>query len=232
MKLLIKNTFKKIKNSFGRFLSIMFIIALGISVFIGLRESTAGMLYTADDYYDKTKLMDFKIISTHGLTNGDVTSINELKNIEKVIPTYSIDVLINGDAIRVHSLEEDVNNLVLKKGRFPKKNDECVGDYNKYKLGDILRFQKEDLSEFIKIDNCKIVGLVNSSLYIRYEKGISNVGNGKLNSFIFLNKDNFNMDYYTEIYIISKGSKELNSYYDEYKNGIKPLREELEWLNL
>ncbi len=230
MKLLIKNTFKKIKNSFGRFLSIMFIIALGISVFIGLRESTAGMLYTADDYYDKTKLMDFKIVSTHGLTNGDVLSLKELKNIDKVIPTYSIDVLINGDSTRIHSLEKDVNNLILKKGRFPKNNNECVGDYHKYKLGSILKFQKEDLNKFIKIDSCKIVGLVNSSLYIRYEKGISNIGNGKLNSFIFLNKDNFNMDYYIEIYIISKGSNELNSYYDEYKEGLKSSKEELEAL--
>ena len=60
MKLLIKNIFKKIKKSIGRFLSITLIIALGISVFIGLRESTAGMLYTADNYYDENNLMDFK----------------------------------------------------------------------------------------------------------------------------------------------------------------------------
>ena len=226
MKLLLKNTFKKIKNSFGRFLSIMLIIALGISVFIGLRESTAGMLYTADNYYDKTKLMDFKIISTHGLTKGDVSSINELKNIEIVTPTYSIDVLIDGDAVRIHALEENVNNLLLKEGRLPENNNECVADYNKYKIGNTLNFK----SEYLNIKKCNVVGLVNSSLYVRYEKGISNVGNGKLNSFVFLNKDNFNMEYYTEIYIIGKDSVKLNSYYDEYTKGLIPLKNELEEL--
>ena len=84
MRLLFKNTIKKIKNSFGRFLSIMFIIAVGISVFIGLRESTAGILYTADNYYDKYNLMDAKIISSYGLTEGDVESIKKLDNSLKV----------------------------------------------------------------------------------------------------------------------------------------------------
>ena len=82
MRLLLKNTFKKIGKSIGRFLSIMLIIALGISVFMGLRESTAGMLYTADNYYDSNNLMDFKITSTYGLTNDDVMSINALKNVD------------------------------------------------------------------------------------------------------------------------------------------------------
>lgn len=230
MKLLLKNTFKKIKNSFGRFLSITFIIALGISVFIGLRESTAGMLYTADDYYDKTKLMDFKIISTHGLTKEDIKSINELTNSDKVIPSYSIDVLINGDSVRIHALEKEVNNLVLKKGRLPKDNSECVGEHNKYKIGDILNFEKEDLNDFLNLEKCTIVGLANSPLYIRYEKGISNMGNGKLSSFLFINKDNFKMDYYTESYIISKDSVEKNSYYDDYTDNINLLKIELEKL--
>ena len=81
MRLLIKNIIKKITKSVGRFLSIMLIIALGISVFIGLRESTAGMLYTADNYYDENKLMDFKITSTYGLTIDDISSLKELNYI-------------------------------------------------------------------------------------------------------------------------------------------------------
>ncbi|MDD4027924.1 MAG: FtsX-like permease family protein [Bacilli bacterium] len=230
MKLLLKNTFKKIRKSLGRFFSITFIIALGISVFMGLRESTAGMLYTADNYYDKSNLMDFKITSTHGLTDDDIKSLKDLEYIEKVIPSYSIDVLENGKSIRLHSIEKEINNVTLIEGRTPDNNNECLGDYYKYKIGDIINFERKNISDYIKINSCKIVGTINSTLYIRNEKGISNVGNGKLISFIFVNKDIFKIKYYTDIYITAKESINKNSYYDDYSEQISLLRTELEKL--
>ncbi|HOO68258.1 MAG TPA: FtsX-like permease family protein, partial [Bacilli bacterium] len=226
MKLLLKNTFKKIKKSFGRFLSILFIVALGISVFIGLRESTAGMLYTADNYYDEYNLMDFKIVSTYGLDDGDVAALKELEDAYKVIPSYSVDVISDGESIRIHAIEEDVNNVTLVSGRMPENDNECVADYSKYDIGDNITFDSDNLS----ISSCEVVGTIKSVLYIRDEKGISSVGNGKLISFVYVNKDVFNLEYYTEIYLIAKGSKETNSYYDDYTEQIAALQSELEEL--
>ena len=134
----------------------MFIIALGISVFIGLHESTAGMLYTADNYYDKNNLMDFKITSTYGLDEADVKSLKELDNVLKVIPSYSLDVINNGKSIRIHALEEDVNNVILVDGKLPSNNDECVADYYDYKIGNTINFEREDLADFISINKCKM----------------------------------------------------------------------------
>lgn len=230
MKLLLKNTFKKIKNSLGRFFSITFIIALGISVFMGLRESTAGMLYTADNYYDKSNLMDFKISSTHGLTNDDVKSLEQLNHIEKVIPSYSLDILDRGKSIRLHTIEKSINNVILVEGREPNNNNECLGDYYKYKIGENIIFEREGIDEYISITSCEIVGTINSTLYIRDEKGISNIGNGKLISFIFVNKDVFKFEYYTEIYITAENSIDNNSYYNDYSEQISLLRVELEKL--
>ena len=230
MKLLIKNIFKKIFKSLGRFLSIMFIIALGISVFIGLRESTAGILYTADNYYDENNLMDFKITSTYGLTKSDINSLNDLDNVKKIIPSYSIDVIDKGKSVRVHALEEETNNIILINGRMPKNNNECLADVYKYKLDDKIMFESDNLSDVLSISECEVVGLIKSPLYVRDEKGISNVGNGKLISFIFVTKESFISEYYTEVYILSKGSKEKNSYYNEYEKSIIPLKQELEEL--
>ena len=230
MKLLIKNIFKKIFKSLGRFLSIMLIIALGISVFIGLRESTAGMLYTADNYYDENNLMDFKITSTYGLTNGDINSLNDLENVEKIIPSYSIDVIDKGKSIRVHALEEEINNVILINGQMPKNNNECLADVYKYKLRDKITFESDNLSDILSISECEVVGLIKSPLYVRDEKGISNVGNGKLISFVFVNKEAFISKYYTEVYITAKESKEKNSYYNEYEKSITPLKQKLEKL--
>ncbi len=228
MKLLIKNVFLKIKNSIGRFISIMLIIALGVSVFIGLYESTAGMLYTADNYYDKNNLMDFKIISTHGLTKGDVASLKELKHVKKVIPSYSTDVLDNGRSIRVHAIEKDVNNTILMHGRRPKNKNECLADYYNYKFDDEIIFKKDDLDKFLNINKCRVVGLIKSPLYIREDKGISNIGNGKLISYVFVSKEAFSSEYYTEIYILSKNTKKKHSYLEEYNKALTPLKNELE----
>ncbi|MDD2391515.1 MAG: hypothetical protein PHU94_01080 [Bacilli bacterium] len=230
MKLLLKNIFQKIKKSIGRFLSIMFIIALGISVFMGLRESTAGMLYTADNYYDEYNLMDFKIVSTHGFTTNDVDSVSVLSNVEKVVPSYSLDVIFKGESIRIHAIENEINNVVLMKGRMPKNNSECVADIYKYKLNNTITFDNDNSDNILSVSSCKVVGLIKSPLYVRDEKGISNVGNGKLISFAFINKEAFTSEYYTDIYILSKDSKEKKSYYVEYEKSIFPLKRELEEL--
>jgi putative ABC transport system permease protein len=208
----------------------MFIIALGISVFIGLRESTAGMLYTADNYYDENNLMDFKIVSTHGLTKDDANALEELTNVFKVIPTYSVDTLSEGESIRIHSIEKDVNNVTLISGRMPKNTSECVADYYKYKVGDVIKFESNDLNDIITIKECKVVGTIKSVLYVRSEKGISTVGNGKLVSFAFVKKEVFISEYYTEIYLLAKDSKDQNSYYEDYNEKIDLLRSELEEL--
>lgn len=225
MSLLFKNSIKKIFKSFGRFISISIIIMLGIGFFLGLKEATPGMFYTADTYYDDKKLMDYKVTSTYGLTEEDILSLKELKNVEKVIPTYSIDVLSNGKSIRLHTIEEDVNNVEIVSGVIPNNINECLADANNYELGETIIF--DETSEYLNINGCKVVGTIKSPLYIFSSYGISNVGDGKLSSFIIINKDAFNYEYYTESYIIAKGTTETNSYEESYNEVSNKLYEEL-----
>ncbi|MEG0799104.1 MAG: FtsX-like permease family protein [Bacilli bacterium] len=224
MKLLIKNTFFKIKKSFGRFLSIFFIIAIGISVFMGLRESTTGMLYTADNYYDEHKLMDFKVVSNYGLTQGDITSLTALDVSSKIVPLYSVDTLVKGKAVRVHSYSNLVNDVTLESGRLPRKKGECLAQTGNFKLNETIKFN----NEYLNVDSCSVVGTISSVLYITLEKGISKIGDGKLHSYIFMPIDSFNMDYYTEAYIIGKDTTKANSYYSDYEEKIKHIKEKIE----
>lgn len=227
MRLLLKNTFKKIIKEIGRFVSVIFIIAVGVAIFLGLREATAGMLYTADNYYDKQNLMDFKVISTHGFTKGDIESLKALKHEQNVYPSYSVDVLYKGKAIRVHALEK-VNKPLMIKGRNIKKHNECLADVKRYKLNDTITFERNDLNKFLKINSCKVVGLIKTPIYLKEQKGVASVGNGTLDSFVFVDKANFNMDFYTEIYLIAKDSKEATAYEKDYDKKVKPLKKELE----
>ena len=48
-----KNFYMEIRHSFGRFISILFIVALGFAFFSGIRASETSMKITGDAYFDK-----------------------------------------------------------------------------------------------------------------------------------------------------------------------------------
>ncbi len=230
MRLLYKLSFTKIKKNIGRFLSVLFIVALGVGFFAGLRETTPDIKTTLDNYYDENNLMDFKITSTLGLTNDDITSLKSLTNVDKVIPTYSVDALINGEEVRIHAIEEEINNVILIAGDMPKKADECIADATNYQIGDILTITKMTNEGMLKNDTYKVVGLINSPMYISRQYGIASIGSGELSSFIYIEKENFISEVYTEVYITAQNSLEKTSYEDEYNDITNSLLKQLEEL--
>ena len=83
-KALLKNSFKEIKTSFKRFISLLLISLLGVGFFVGLRASSPDMVYTIDRYYKEQNVYDIQIISTLGLTNDDINAIKNIENVENV----------------------------------------------------------------------------------------------------------------------------------------------------
>ena len=65
----------EIRKSRGRFLSILFIVALGVAFFSGIRASEPDMRLTGDSYFDEARLMDIKAICTYGVTEADVEAM-------------------------------------------------------------------------------------------------------------------------------------------------------------
>ena len=230
MRLLYKLSFTKMRKNIGRFLSVLFIVALGVGFFAGLRETTPDIQSTLDNYYDEHNLMDFKIVSTMGLTEDDVSSIEALEYVEKVIPSYSVDVLIGGEEVRVHAIEEDINNVDLKEGRMPEANTECVADHTKYELGDTLSITQMSTEGILTVTEYTVVGLVDSPLYLSRQMGIASIGTGELASFIYVAKENFNSEYYTEIYITAKNAIEEVAYENGYEDQVNLLFADLEEL--
>ena len=232
--LIFKNSFRKIRKSLGRFLSLIFIVALGSAFFSGVREAATDMIKTVDEYYDETSLMDYKIISTMGLTDGDLDSIRAISNDLIVEPSYSFDILLDGDVTRIHAITENINQVNLISGRMP-KSGECLVEDGTYNIGDKITIESDNLTT----KEYTVSGTVTSSLYIYRTKGISTEGDGKLDKYIFIPKDDFTFEYYTEIYIIDKNSIEQTSYLDDYNNIIsnldakltelKPIRETIRY---
>ena len=222
--MIFKNSLRKIKKSIGRFLSLIFIVMLGSAFFSGIREAATDMIKTMDEYYDGTALMDYKIISTMGLTNGDVESIREISSDLIVVPSYSFDILLNGDVTRIHAITE-VNKVNLISGNMP-QNGECLVEDGTYQIGDIIKIESDNL----KVKEYTVSGTITSSLYTYKSKGISNIGDGKLDTYIYIPIDNFDIEYYTEIYIIDKNSIDKTSYLDDYKEVISVLDSKLKEL--
>ena len=225
MYLFLKNSLIKIKKSFGRFLSLFLIVALGLGFFVGVRSTSDNMLLTADKYYDDKKLYDYKIVSTHGLTLDDITSLKNLKSVKEVYGTYSVDEIVGIDVYRFHAIEDKVNLLDLKEGRLPEKDNECVAENKEFKIGDTITLNKGN--EYLKNKEFKVVGLAETPLYISTEKGLTSIGNGKLKSFVFIPKEAFKMDYFTEAYIIGNDTKDVLSYEKTYDKKLEPILSDL-----
>ena len=69
---IVKSTFREIKSTFGRYLAIIMIIALGVGFFAGLKVTRPAMLKTGQKYLSEADMYDFRLLSTLGYTDKEV----------------------------------------------------------------------------------------------------------------------------------------------------------------
>ena len=214
----------------GRFVSIFFIVALGVAFYSGIRASEPSMRITADQYFDDSELMDLKVMGTMGLTKADIKAIGKVSGIEAVEGGYSKDVLCpvgdNEKVVHMLSKEKNFNQVSVVEGRLPEKAGECLVDedflsYTDLKVGDTVTFHSGDgeaLTDSLVTDTYKIVGIGNSPLYISFGRGSSTIGTGEISGFVVVDKASFDMDVYTEAYVKVSGAEEKTAFTDEYNN--------------
>ena len=230
-----KNVLRKdfiieIKKTMGRFVSIFFIVALGVAFYSGIRASEPSMRITADQYFDDSELMDLKVMGTMGLTKADIKAIGKVSGIEAVEGGYSKDVLCpvgdNEKVVHMLSMQKNFDQVSVVKGRLPEKAGECLVDedflsYTDLKVGDTVTFHSGDgeaLTDSLVTDTYKIVGIGNSPLYISFGRGSSTIGTGEISGFVVVDKASFDMDVYTEAYVKVSGAEEKTAFTDEYNN--------------
>ena len=228
--ILRKDFIIEIKKTMGRFVSIFFIVALGVAFYSGIRASEPSMRFTADQYFDDSKLMDLKVMGTMGLTKADIKAIGKVSGIEAVEGGYSKDVLCpvgdNEKVVHMLSKEKNFNQVSVVEGRLPEKAGECLVDedflsYTDLKVGDTVTFHSGDgeaLTDSLVTDTYKIVGIGNSPLYISFGRGSSTIGTGEISGFVVVDKSSFDMDVYTEAYVKVSDAEEKTAFTDEYNN--------------
>lgn len=236
----LKDIFREIKISLGRFLSILCIVAIGVAFFAGIKASAPDMKNSADTYFDKYNVQDIQVYSTIGLTKKDVAAIKKIKGVKSVQPSFSMDTLSQIDSTQMvikvisYGIDQKMNKIRVVEGRMPERENECLVEassatnklYGTFHIGDTIKLQSgtdEALSKSLKHTKFKIVGTCYNPNYLSYEKGSSNIGSGTVNSFIYIQNTNVLKDYYTEVDVCVKGAKDLDCYSDEYFDVVDPV---------
>ena len=208
-KALIKDAFKEIKTTYKRFISIMLMALLGVGFFAGLRATSPDMVNTIDQYFKDQNVYDIEVISTLGLTDEDIEALSNIENVDTVYGTYSKDGIINLEEKEIVSkilCIDDVNKPKLLSGNMPQNDDECVVEKDflniaNKQIGDTIEIETEksevsgeEETEYLNNKTLKIVGTVESPLYISRERGTTNLGSGQIDSYIYVTKNNVNSE--------------------------------------
>ena len=231
-----KDFYMEIRKSPGRFLSILFIVALGVAFFSGIRASEPDMRLTGDTYFDESNLMDIKAFSTYGVTQDDVDAILKIDGVEHAEGAYSADFMQVVDkkqkVLHVISLQDEMNQVKLSDGRMPQKAGECLADQDAgYKVGDTIKLRSgtsDEVIDTLTTDTLKVVGLCSSPMYISYGRGSATIGTGTISAFVMVPEETFDMDVYTELYVQVKGAKNEVAFTDGYDKKVEKVLDQIE----
>ena len=152
---LLRDTLRSIARNKLRFISVVIIVALGISFYVGIKSASPKMRATANDYFTEYNLLDVRVTSRIPFSEDDINKISELENIDSVIKSRYVDAIVrvgnnavvDNDGMelscRVSEFDSEaaksftatgkaepdyMNRLRLVEGRYPEKINECVID--------------------------------------------------------------------------------------------------------
>jgi putative ABC transport system permease protein len=238
---LLKNIIRDLRMHPGRFVALFLIIMLSSSFYVGLRAVSPSMNKTANDYFTRTRLADFRLQSTAGITRDDADAAENLEGVETVMPYYMADTMGNmgneSVVFRVYSLPEDTSSdnsnylsqVTLLSGRMPREAGECIIDSRtEWHLG------KENMTDTIVIPDgaaqapdgilipkkLKVVGVCYSPQYISIERGNTTIGTGAISDFVYVMSDAFDSKYYTEMQILMKDGRNVSAFSKKYDKAV------------
>ena len=233
-----KNLSQSILKSFGRYLAIILIIALGSSLFVGLVMTKFDMVETGQQYMDEQNMFDLRLVSPYGWDLEHVEEIARMEDVEAAEGVRYLDALANlgdmqeNEVFRFYNLPENLNKVLLRGGRMPENPNECLADgfiYGEDILGmqvSITDVNEEDTLDCFTEKTFTVVGYVASPLYMDMNRGSTAIGSGSLSSFFYIPEEAFDMDYYVEINVTIPGSFDV--YTDAYNDAMEVAADRLE----
>ena len=231
-----KDIRKSITHSWGRFISIMLLMALGSFALVGLAVTGPDMRKTGINYFSRLNTADITILSDYGIDKSEQEYIEKASNIKNVEYIYLKDVVIenNNDSFRIFSKPKSISMYEIAEGKLPENNAEIAisNSYKeKYKIGDTIKFEEknaEDEDQILKIHEFTIVGFINSGeILSNLNLGQTTVGTGELNGYAIVNEEVFDSEVYMMAKVTFTDTENLDPYSDEYNEKIQEHKDEL-----
>ncbi|MBR2742053.1 MAG: FtsX-like permease family protein [Clostridia bacterium] len=230
--ILFLNTLRSLWRTKNRFFSILAIIALGCGFFAGVRSTCPDMKDTAKAYFDEYRLSDMHIISNVGFDSEDIDALHDVSGVSNVQPSYCVDCFAenpDGRDITIkamsYSPDSRANLPVVIEGRLPANANECAVEINTrtpelFAVGNEIKLSQSDdesdLSDYLKGDTFTIVGIVQSPVYISFDRGNTKIGNGTLDAFCLIPDEAFSYKAYTDVYLTLSKDEDTGAFSDEY----------------
>ncbi|MBQ4068441.1 MAG: ABC transporter permease [Lachnospiraceae bacterium] len=235
-----KEFYMEIRKTMSRFLSLVLIVALGVAFYSGIRATEPSMNYTLDKMYDDTDFLDVRVLNASGMTDDDINKLNKIECVQEAEGVYYNDFFaLTGDekyTVKLQSLPDNISKLQLVEGRMPKKSNECIVDSylidnGKCKVGDSITIDSgtEIPANMIMSETeYKIVGSYKTYYYLQIDRGTTALGSGKISGLVMVDKKNFNLPVYSEVYVTIKDAKEKVLRTKAYKDCIEEAVMEIE----
>ena len=129
-----KNLSQSILKSFGRYLAIILIIALGASMFVGLLMTRFDMIATGQKYMNEQNMFDLRLVSPYGWDLEHVDMVAQMDGVAEAEGVRYVDAMATlgnvqeNAAFRFYSIPEKTTRIALRGGRMPEKPNECLAD--------------------------------------------------------------------------------------------------------
>ena len=175
-----KDSRKMLKNNLFRFISIVLIIMLGTTFFIGMNAVSPEMKQSAQNYMEDNNVFDISLVSNMGYDTDDLDKFKKIDNIIEVQGVYTYDVLAKfGEkdlAIRLSSImnNSEMNQNNITEGKNIEEDTDCLissrlVDMYGYKVGDTIKFYLNDdsnIEDTLAYTEFKIVGITQNPMYL------------------------------------------------------------------
>lgn len=233
----LKNIGRNIGHQIGRFLSILFIVALGAGFMAGLAATSEDMYDTADGYMDEYGWYDLHVKCPIGFSREDIAAVSSLDFVEKVQQANVLDLVLQRpdgttQTGRIYSMDltgsDGLNRFELTQGRLPENSGECVlqsvlAQYmdNAPAIGEELTVSKdnqgyETILSTVATDKLVVVGYVSSPMCLGVQGDRTTSGDGTVNLHIYTTSAWIPNDEPTDLYLSLSGAREINTFSQAY----------------
>ena len=224
-----KDILRTIRGNLKRFVAIVVITILGTAMFSGLKAGCDDLRAAADDFYDSQNLFDARVLSTLGITQGDVDALSELEGVEFAEGGYSetayVKVAGERASVDVKALSDSgFNEPYLVEGRLPETPGEVAVTAGYLKdsgksIGDTLQLEaaEDENNEVFERCDYTVVGTVIDPMEVNNAEGSMSFRAASSSDYaFFVTPDNVTADTFTVAYVRLAGASELLCYSAEY----------------